>query len=40
MNQILDLVAKFQANNEAQDDCTLVEVRYNGGHAPSAGEAT
>lgn len=40
MNQILDLVAKFQANNEAQDDCTLVEVRYNGGRVPSAGEAT
>jgi serine phosphatase RsbU (regulator of sigma subunit) len=30
MNGILDTVAKFQANNEPQDDCTLVEVRYNG----------
>jgi serine phosphatase RsbU (regulator of sigma subunit) len=30
LNQILDHVSKFQANNEAQDDCTMVEVRYNG----------
>jgi serine phosphatase RsbU (regulator of sigma subunit) len=30
MNEILTTVAKFQANNEAQDDCTMVEVRYNG----------
>jgi phosphoserine phosphatase RsbU/P len=27
---ILDHVARFQAPNEAQDDCTLVEVRYMG----------
>ncbi len=30
LNQILETVSKFQANNEAQDDCTMVEVRYNG----------
>jgi serine phosphatase RsbU (regulator of sigma subunit) len=30
LNEILKTVAKFQANNEAQDDCTMVEVRYNG----------
>lgn len=30
LNEILDTVSKFQANNEAQDDCTMVEVRYNG----------
>jgi serine phosphatase RsbU (regulator of sigma subunit) len=40
MNQILDLVARFQANNEAQDDCTLVEVRYNGAREQSLVEAT
>jgi sigma-B regulation protein RsbU (phosphoserine phosphatase) len=28
---ILDHVARFQAPNQAQDDCTLVEVRYTGG---------
>lgn len=39
LNEILDTVAKFQANNEAQDDCTMVEVRYNGGFAIAAGEA-
>jgi len=27
---ILEHVARFQAPNEAQDDCTLVEVRYTG----------
>ena len=30
LNEILETVSKFQANNEAQDDCTMVEVRYNG----------
>ena len=30
LNEILDTVSKFQANNEAQDDCTMVEVRYKG----------
>jgi phosphoserine phosphatase RsbU/P len=30
MDGILDHVAKFQQPNEAQDDCTLVEVRYTG----------
>ncbi|WP_263350428.1 SpoIIE family protein phosphatase [Acidicapsa acidisoli] len=30
IGEILDQVAKFQAPNPAQDDCTLVEVRYNG----------
>ena len=39
LNEILDSVSKFQANNEAQDDCTMVEVRYNGGPATSAGDA-
>jgi serine phosphatase RsbU (regulator of sigma subunit) len=39
LNEILETVAKFQANNEAQDDCTMVEVRYNGGFAIAAGEA-
>jgi len=31
VDSILDYVAKFSAPNEAQDDCTLVEVRYTGG---------
>jgi len=35
LNGILDDVGKFQANNEAQDDCTLVEVKYSGGREPS-----
>jgi serine phosphatase RsbU (regulator of sigma subunit) len=39
LNEILETVSKFQANNEAQDDCTMVEVRYKGGHAIAAGEA-
>jgi len=36
LNGILDDVGKFQANNEAQDDCTVVEVQYCGGNDPSA----
>ncbi|MDE3187946.1 MAG: SpoIIE family protein phosphatase [Acidobacteriota bacterium] len=28
--EILDSVARFQAPNEAQDDCTLVAIQYNG----------
>jgi serine phosphatase RsbU (regulator of sigma subunit) len=31
LNGILDHVTNFQANHEAQDDYTLVEVRYNAG---------
>jgi serine phosphatase RsbU (regulator of sigma subunit) len=31
LDAILDRVAAFQAPNAAQDDCTLVEVRYLGG---------
>jgi len=38
MNGILDKVAKFQANNEPQDDCTLVEVRYSGRRGPESGD--
>ncbi|HEX4321165.1 MAG TPA: SpoIIE family protein phosphatase [Acidobacteriaceae bacterium] len=30
IGEILDQVAKFHAPNPAQDDCTLVEVRYTG----------
>ena len=30
ISEILDQVAKFQSPNPAQDDCTLVEVRYGG----------
>jgi phosphoserine phosphatase RsbU/P len=30
VNLILDHVTKFQAPNQAQDDCTLVEIRYVG----------
>lgn len=30
IGEILDQVAKFHAPNPAQDDCTLVEIRYNG----------
>jgi len=30
IGEILDQVAKFQAPDAAQDDCTLVEVRYGG----------
>ena len=30
IGEILDRVANFQAPNPAQDDCTLVEVRYQG----------
>jgi serine phosphatase RsbU (regulator of sigma subunit) len=29
IGEILDQVAKFQAPNPAQDDCTLVEIRYS-----------
>ena len=37
IEEILDDVAKFCAPNPAQDDCTLVEIRYGGaGHAPDA----
>jgi serine phosphatase RsbU (regulator of sigma subunit) len=36
LNGILDDVGKFQANNEAQDDCTVVEVQYSGASDPSA----
>ena len=36
LNGILDDVGKFQANNEAQDDCTVVEVQYSGGNGSSA----
>jgi phosphoserine phosphatase RsbU/P len=32
LNGILDHVEKFRANNEAQDDCTLIEVQYTGEH--------
>jgi serine phosphatase RsbU (regulator of sigma subunit) len=35
LNGILDDVGKFQANNEAQDDCTVVEVQYSGGSESS-----
>jgi serine phosphatase RsbU (regulator of sigma subunit) len=39
LNGILDTVAKFQANNQPQDDCTLVEIRYSGRRGPvSAGD--
>ena len=38
MNGILDSVAKFQANNDPQDDCTLVELRYTGRRGPSSGD--
>jgi serine phosphatase RsbU (regulator of sigma subunit) len=34
LNGILSHVAKFQSPNEAQDDCTLVEVRYIGSNTP------
>ena len=30
LNAILDHVFRFQSPNEAQDDCTLLEVRYLG----------
>jgi len=30
IGEILDQVAKFRAPNPAQDDCTLVEIRYSG----------
>jgi sigma-B regulation protein RsbU (phosphoserine phosphatase) len=30
LDSILDRVAKFQAPNSAQDDCTLLEIRYVG----------
>ena len=37
IEEILDHVAKFCAPNPAQDDCTLVEIRYRGaGDAPGA----
>jgi len=37
IEEILDHVAKFCAPNPAQDDCTLVEIRYNGvGENPGA----
>jgi serine phosphatase RsbU (regulator of sigma subunit)/pSer/pThr/pTyr-binding forkhead associated (FHA) protein len=35
LNGILEDVGKFQANNEAQDDCTVVEVQYSGGSESS-----
>ena len=31
LDAILDHVTKFQAPNLAQDDCTLMEIRYLGG---------
>ena len=31
IGEILDQVAKFQSPNPAEDDCTLVELRYTGG---------
>jgi len=37
INAILEGVASFQAPNEAQDDCTLVEVLYRGVGAVDAG---
>jgi phosphoserine phosphatase RsbU/P len=33
LNGILEFVGKFQANNEAQDDCTCVEVQFSGGNS-------
>jgi hypothetical protein len=30
LDAILDRVAEFQAPNESQDDCTLVDLHYNG----------
>jgi serine phosphatase RsbU (regulator of sigma subunit) len=36
LNGILDTVARFQANNEPQDDCTLVEVQYKGRRGPAS----
>ena len=33
LNGILEVVGKFQANNEAQDDCTCVEVQFSGGNS-------
>jgi len=38
LDGILDHVARFSAPNLAQDDCTLVEVRYSGGSGHFAGE--
>lgn len=38
LDSILDQVFRFSAPNEAQDDCTLVEVRYTGGGASFAGD--
>ncbi len=38
MNGLLDHVARYSAPNEAQDDCTLVEVRYCGEGRSCAGE--
>jgi sigma-B regulation protein RsbU (phosphoserine phosphatase) len=35
LDQILTRVADYQSPNEANDDCTLLEIRYNG---PLAGE--
>ncbi|MGB7548735.1 MAG: SpoIIE family protein phosphatase [Terracidiphilus sp.] len=37
LNGILDHVVKFSAPNEAQDDCTLVQVNYIGGAASAPG---
>jgi sigma-B regulation protein RsbU (phosphoserine phosphatase) len=34
LDGILVHVARFSTSNEAQDDCTLVEVRYTGGRGP------
>jgi serine phosphatase RsbU (regulator of sigma subunit) len=38
LSGILEHVARFQAPNEAQDDCTLVEVCYRGNVAAAADE--
>lgn len=40
LNGLLDHVARYSAPNEAQDDCTLVEVRYCGEGRSRAGEGT
>jgi serine phosphatase RsbU (regulator of sigma subunit) len=37
LDSILDHVAKFQAPNPAQDDCTLLEIRYVGSAGTAAG---
>jgi phosphoserine phosphatase RsbU/P len=35
LGAMLDCVAKFQATNEAQDDWTLVDIRYEGDSSPA-----